>query len=99
MVITSTVLTRIRTTTTIVDADTAACLHAETPVSDMVDMVTTTAQANRMITEAVTITVTIMATITIPIAMVAATIAEVALSVTATTMAAHKEAEVSATVL
>ena len=95
MVITSTVLTRIRTTTTIVDADTAACLHAETPVSDMVDMVTTTAQANRMITEAVTITVTI----TIPIVMVAATIAEVALSVTATTMAAHKEAEVSATVL
>ena len=95
MVITSTVLTRIRTTTTIVDADTAACLHAETPVSDIVDMVTTTAQANRMITEAVTIT----ATITIPIAMVAATIAEVALSVTATTMAAHKEAEVSATVL
>jgi hypothetical protein len=59
----------------------------------MVDMVTTTAQANRMITEAV------MATITIPIVMVAATIAEVALSVTATTMAAHKEAEVSATVL
>lgn len=75
------------------DADTAACLHAETPVSDMVDMVTTTTQANRMITEAV------MATITIPIAMVVATIAEVALSVTATTMAAHKEAEVSATVL
>lgn len=75
------------------DADTAACLHAETPVSDMVDMVTTTAQANRMITA------TVMATITIPIAMVAATIAEVALSVTATTMAAHKEAEVSATVL
>lgn len=93
MVITSTVLTRIRTTTTIVDADTAACLHAETPVSDMVDMVTTTAQANRMITA------TVMATITIPIAMVVATIAEVALSVTATTMAAHKEAEVSATVL
>ena len=93
MVITSTVLTRIRTTTTIVDADTAACLHAETPVSDMVDMVTTTAQANRMITA------TVMATITIPIVMVAATIAEVALSVTATTMAAHKEAEVSATVL
>jgi hypothetical protein len=59
----------------------------------MVDMVTTTTQANRMITEAV------MATITIPIAMVVATIAEVALSVTATTMAAHKEAEVSATVL
>ncbi len=75
------------------DADTAACLHAETPVSDMVDMVTTTAQANRMITA------TVMATITIPIAMVVATIAEVALSVTATTMAAHKEAEVSATVL
>jgi hypothetical protein len=59
----------------------------------MVDMVTTTTQANRMITEAV------MATITIPIAMVVATIAEVALSVTATTMAAHNEAEVSATVL
>ena len=93
MVITSTVLTRIRTTTTIVDADTAACLHAETPVSDMVDMVTTTVQANRMITA------TVMVTITIPIVMVAATIAEVALSVTATTMAAHKEAEVSATVL